>query len=128
MTQEDAVILWKTGAHDAWETFEALCAAKKYTHALFFLHLALEKLLKALVIQKTNASPPPTHDLVRLAQTAGVALDNEKIEQLAEVSTFNVAARYDEEKLQLHKKATPAYLRDWQRLGKELFEYLSAFL
>lgn len=128
MTQEAAIAAWRDGANDAWETFEALCSVKKYAHALFFLHLALEKLLKAVVIHKTDNAPPPTHDLVRLAQSAGMALDEEKTQQFAEVSTFNVAARYDEEKLQLHNKATPAYLRDWKRRGKELFEYLSAFL
>lgn len=128
MTQESAVVSWKTGALDAWDTFEALLAAKKYAHALFFLHLAFEKLLKAIVIHKTDTPPPPTHDLVRLAESAGLTLDEEKIQQLAEISTFNVAARYDEEKLQLHQKATPAYLQDWQHKGKELFEQLSAFL
>ncbi len=117
MTQETAVAAWRDGANDAWETFEALCAAKKYTHALFFLHLALEKLLKAAVIHKTDNSPPPTYDLVRLAQSAGMALGEEMIGQLAEVSTFNIAARYDVEKLQLHKKATAVYLEDWQGRG-----------
>lgn len=80
------------------------------------------------MIHTTDTPPPPTHDLVRLAESAGLTLDKEKIQQLAEISTFNVAARYDEEKLQLHKKATASYLQDWLHKGTKLFEELSAFL
>lgn len=36
MTQETAISSWTAGAHEAWDTFEALLAAKKYAHALFF--------------------------------------------------------------------------------------------
>ena len=62
------------------------------------------------------------HDLVRLAQAGGVTPDDQMIAHLAEISTFNVAARYDDEKLQFYKKATANYAAQWQTIGHTLFE------
>lgn len=56
MTQQETVKSWLSGAIDAWDTFEKLFTDAKYHHALF------------------DAAPPATHDLLRLAQTAGVSL------------------------------------------------------
>ena len=98
---------WLTSSTDDLDTAEKLFAAKKYHHCLFFVHLAIEKLLKAIYVSKKNDAAPPIHDLVRLAQkTEAVHLDDATIAQLTEISTFNVAARYDDYKLQFHKKAT----------------------
>lgn len=122
MTADATIQSWLTGALDAWDTFEKLLTSQKYAHALFFLHLSLEKLLKALIIQKRGEPPPPVHDLVRLAQAANITLDDQMVSQLAEISTFNVAARYDDEKLQFYKKATADYAAQWQTAGRALFE------
>lgn len=74
MTQQETVKSWLSGARDAWDTFEKLFTDAKYHHALFFLHMALEKCLKAIIIKRTDAPPPATHDLLRLAQASGVSL------------------------------------------------------
>jgi len=59
---------WFAGYKDALLTAEKLYEAKRYHHALFFGHLALEKILKAVVVKQTKEHAPVTHDLVKLAR------------------------------------------------------------
>lgn len=55
---------WLDGYEDALLTAEKLFEAKRYNHCLFFGHLALEKLLKAVIVAKTKTHAFPTHDLL----------------------------------------------------------------
>ena len=43
MSAQDVAKYWREGADDALATAQALMDAKRYHHALFFCHLALEK-------------------------------------------------------------------------------------
>lgn len=45
---EDVISYWKNGSLDDFEAAEKLLAAKKFHHALFFLHLCLEKILNLI--------------------------------------------------------------------------------
>ena len=67
MTQEAAIKIWVDGSIDAIDTAQKLFDSKKYNHSLFFLHLAIEKILKAIFIHKYDTAPPYTHDLIVLA-------------------------------------------------------------
>lgn len=126
MTKAQATALWKRGAMEALDTAVKLFQLKKYDHSLFFVHLAVEKILKALYISKKGSAPPYTHNLVRLAQEAGRALDENSKNQLDEISGFNISARYEDYKLQLYKKANKAYTAKWVKTGQDLFkQYLS---
>ncbi|OGM23773.1 hypothetical protein A2627_05260 [Candidatus Woesebacteria bacterium RIFCSPHIGHO2_01_FULL_39_28] len=112
---------WLTSSKDDFDTTEKLFASKKYNHSLFFVHLALEKILKAIIVSKTNKPALPIHDLVRLAESVILKLSEEEKIQLAEISTFNVAARYDDYKLQFYKKATLDYATKWIEIAKKLY-------
>ena len=49
MTQEEIVWFWKESSDRDWDfSQEIYSGGKRYDSALFFVHLALEKLLKAL--------------------------------------------------------------------------------
>jgi HEPN domain-containing protein len=61
---------WKKSAEKDFETAKTLFKLKHYPYCLFFSHLALEKLLKGLVVRKTKKHAPYTHDLVYLAELA----------------------------------------------------------
>ncbi len=71
------LVHWKTSASEDWEIAHRLLAANKIRHGLFFLHLTVEKLLKALVCRHTNDLAPRLHNLVRLAELSGVLFDQE---------------------------------------------------
>jgi HEPN domain-containing protein len=120
----DALKYWQESAIDAFDTSNKLFESKKYNHSLFFVHLSLEKILKALYIQVKKDSPPPIHDLIRLAEKSDVVLDEKTKLELAEISTFNVSARYDDYKLEFYKKATREYSEKWRAISKTIFDKL----
>jgi HEPN domain-containing protein len=52
---EKTVSYWLESAVYDLETGKTLLRSKKYPYALFFGHLAIEKVLKALVVKQTGA-------------------------------------------------------------------------
>ncbi len=73
-----------------------LVAQGKVRHALFFAHLALEKMLKACVCHATRDLPPRIHKLVRLAERAGLELGDDVRDLLAEMDAFQLEGQYPE--------------------------------
>jgi HEPN domain-containing protein len=126
MTQKDLVQFWQEGADEAWKTVQALMTSKRYLHALFFCHLALEKMLKAKYAATQKKIPPPTHHLTWLAQQANVSLEKEELTQLSQIMKFNIAGRYEDDKNALAKKATPAYTEEWISITKKLLSSLQS--
>lgn len=84
-----------------------------YVQALFYGHLCIEKLLKALILSRDNDLYPPIHNLKKLAQLANISLDESKILELDQISRFNISTRYDNEKLDFYKQATKDFSQFW---------------
>lgn len=120
--QEQAARRWAEGAWDSLDTAQKLFESKKFHHSLFFCHLAVEKALKSCYIVMQNALPPYTHDLALLASRIPITLSMEQQKALAELTTFNIAARYEEEKLDLYRKATLEYTAYWIKATTALLE------
>lgn len=108
------------GAESAWQTALILVKTKRGDHALFFLHLALEKLLKSLYLGKFKKPAPYTHSLKRLVSEIGISINKEEQAQLNEMSEFNISGRYEDYKYNLYKKATKKYVDNWFEKGKLL--------
>lgn len=68
------IAFWREGAKEDWGVAYHLVDPARVRHGLFFAHLALEKALKALVCPKTRDIAPRLHNLVRLAEVAGLNL------------------------------------------------------
>lgn len=122
MTQEESVKIWLDGANDALDTTDKLFENGKYHHALFFLHLALEKILKCLYVSIKSEAPPYIHNLKQISQMVGMTLSEEELGQLDEISEFNVSARYEDYKYKIYKKATREYTEKWMLTGKNFYD------
>jgi HEPN domain-containing protein len=96
------------------------------TFPLFFGHLYLEKLLKALVVQRTGRHASPTHQLVSLAKAAGLDLDATRQGQLDEVTGFNVATRYPDYRFAFKKACTKEFCAVKTALIDELAQWLKS--
>ena len=57
-------------------------------------HLALEKLLKALVVKKTKAHAPFSHSLPYLAEKSKIKIPEKILIRLREFMEFHFEARY----------------------------------
>lgn len=75
----------------------ALYEKKKYPYALFMGHLALEKLLKSLVVKTTKEHAPYTHSLEKLARRAKIDFPKQMQIKLREFMEFHFEARYPDE-------------------------------
>lgn len=105
MSQEEAVKHWIDSSKEDLETAEALFKSEKFVYCLFFCHLAVEKLIKAIVIKKTDGTPPISHNLAQIFRLTGLPISETLKKDLDEMTTFNIEARYDIYKLRLHKKS-----------------------
>jgi HEPN domain-containing protein len=85
---------WRAGAQEDWDVGAGLVRDGKTRHGLFFVHLALEKALKAIVSRKTGEVPPRIHNLVKLAEMAGLELDKKSANVLSDMNRFQIQGRY----------------------------------
>lgn len=122
LTMEIAEVVeyWLRLSENKWKTVEALMETGRYADALFFMHLSLEALLKAVVVEKTGEQAPRIHNLPNLALLAGLDIDDSQSEQLRDINTFNVRARYDDYKASLYKTATKEYTATYVDAAKQL--------
>ena len=100
---------------------EELLERGRVRHGLFFLHLALEKILKAHVCRQTRDLAPRLHNLVRLAELAETHLPEQHMDILAEMNRFAIAGRYPEPPFPL---PTPAESKVYADRAKEVFACL----
>ena len=85
---------WLTGSQDDIEAAVVLLEKGKVRQSLFFAHLAVEKALKAYVSKATDAVPPRTHDLLRLAELAGISLAVPRRTFMARLQRYCLEGRY----------------------------------
>lgn len=69
------ILHWQNGAKEDLEVAKQLLASDKIRHGLFFLHLAMEKIIKAHICRNTNDIAPRLHNLVRLAELSGISFE-----------------------------------------------------
>jgi len=86
----------KIGAAEDWEVACDLVNQGKVRHGLFFTHLTLEKILKAVISKKIQQLAPRIHNLIRLAELTSLELDQKVIDLLSEINVFNIEGRYPE--------------------------------
>jgi HEPN domain-containing protein len=98
---------------------------KRYHYSLFFCHLSVEKILKAVIIKMTKKAPPLIHDLVRLAEKGKLSLGAARKNDLAELTTFNIEARYDDYKLSFYKRADKQFCDKYMKKTKRLLKWLN---
>ena len=124
MTRKEKVNYWVSTAENDWRVAGHLFEKGDYPYALFFGHLTLEKLLKAVFIKKFDESPPFTHRLVFLAEKAELLVTAEQLELLEIVTDFNLEARYPDEKFSFFKKCTAQFTQNYLTKIEELKKWL----
>ena len=91
---EKQVAYWLAGAEEDWQVGVELINLGRTRHGLFFIHLALEKLLKALICKATKDLAPRLHTLLRLAEWASLAPSEEQRSFLARFDRYQIEGRY----------------------------------
>lgn len=122
MTAVRAAGEWQEGATEAWKSARGLLRLKQYDHALFFCHLTLEKILKALVVQRRGREAPPIHGLFDLAKIAQVRLTSEQEEDLQAINGFSIAGRYPGDESGIPRRGKARFARTWAAKTQILYD------
>lgn len=115
---------WRRLSDNDWIVAGHLMEKGDYPYALFFGHLTLEKMLKALFVAVNDETPPMTHRLVYLAAKCGLDLTDAQAELLEIVTDFNLEARYPDEHLSFHNRCTKPFATDYMRRIEEIRQWL----
>ena len=122
--REKTINYWLECAVYDLDTGKSLLESKRYPYALFFGHLALEKALKALVVKESGEHAPFTHSLMMLAQKANIEQTEDLIDNLAEYTSFNIEARYPDEKKTFYDQCTKEFAYEKFTEMEELYKWL----
>jgi HEPN domain-containing protein len=97
---------------------------EKYPYALFMGHLALEKLLKALVVRTSGNHAPYTHSLPLLAEKSQLKIPKKMMTALARFMEFHFEARYPNDQNKFYRKCTSAFTTRNLNKIKEVYQWL----
>lgn len=99
-----------------------------YSYSLFFAHLAIEKMLKAIYVSRKHEHAPFILNLQRLADLSGIQLTHDKKDALIKITTFNLESRYPDEKRSFRKKCTQEFTKKEIEEAEEIFKWLESIL
>ena len=130
MNNIDLMNFWIDSAEEDYNVMKYLYKGKKNSYCLFFGHLIIEKLLKALYAKKNKNAPyaPKSHDLLHLAEKIGLKLNEKQEDLLDTITKFNINARYDDYKKEFYSKCTDEYTKEQVKNIKEVRTWLKKLL
>ena len=126
------VIKWKETSPTGFNSRLDLESARKslqgdsFLHCLFGCQQALEKLLKASVVEVTNQAPPRVHNLIRLAALAELSLQADQEILLSKLSLEYIELRYPEELETIDEMNHRAIAEEHLQQTEEFFRWYEA--
>ena len=121
---DKTVQYWKEGAAYDLETGKSLLESRRFPYALFFGHLALEKILKALMVKTTKDHAPFTHSLTFLASKIKFEIPESMLDKFAEYTEFHIEPRYPDEKRDFYRRCTQEFPREKFAEIEEVYQWL----
>lgn len=121
---ERHVAYWISQSDNDLVVAESMLEKEHFTWSLFIGHIVLEKTLKAIYINEHQKLAPRIHDLVKLAKSTSLNLNDEQLIFLSEVSDFNMESRYPDEKNQFARKCDRKFAMHYLTRIKEMHSWL----
>lgn len=104
LTKQEHIDYWIDTAKRDWRTVQNMYKTKDFVPALFFTHLHLEKICKALWVKNNvNNTPPKIHNLIKLLNEAGIKYSEEQMNFMLVMNNFQLEGRYPDYKQKLYK-------------------------
>ena len=127
LTLKEHIQYWVESAENDLSVADVLFNSGKYDWCLFIGHLVIEKILKALFVQKNNElTPPKIHNLLKLVQLSDIKLNKEQQLFLEIVNNFNIEGRYPEIKNEFYKTANKEFTNIHYSKIKEYYHWLKS--
>ncbi|MFW5770043.1 MAG: HEPN domain-containing protein [Spirochaetota bacterium] len=116
---------WLEGSQSDIETAEILIQKNKLPEGMFFCHLSIEKILKAIFVQSTENLAPKSHNLFMLAEKAGIELSQDRETFYGILMKYQIEGRYPEHSVREEDKGKIA---GFLSRTKEELEWLKKML
>jgi HEPN domain-containing protein len=95
MTKQEHISYWAKQVEEDFDCAKVLYQANHFAQSLFWAHLALEKLTKALWIKNNEGNTPPlVHNLLRLFTQTKEEFAEEDLMFVSEMNAFQIKGRY----------------------------------
>ncbi|MBI4666105.1 MAG: HEPN domain-containing protein [Nitrospinae bacterium] len=94
MDIEKHIQYWSNSADEDFQVGKENLGNGRIRHGLFFIHLAVEKILKAHFCRNNRDMAPKSHNLTRLAELGKIEINDETLNVLADINAFNLEGRY----------------------------------
>ncbi|MBI5472849.1 MAG: HEPN domain-containing protein [Ignavibacteriae bacterium] len=120
---DDKIKYWFDTADDDLLTAKAMLSTKRFLYVGFMCFQATEKVLKGFYHNQAKATPPYTHNLLKLARESGLfeSLDDDQRDFLDWVQPLNIEARYPAYKAKLYLTLDE---RQWEVVLKKTEEFV----
>lgn len=116
---------WQHTAESDIETGSILISSGKYIEGMFFCHLSIEKILKALVVKQVKDIPPRSHDLFYLVNIAAVEITEKQSELMQILMKYQLEGRYPDH---YPKVPTPEKINEYLYQTKNLHQCFKEML
>lgn len=97
----------------------------RYLYVAFMCQQAIEKLLKGIIHERKNTTPPYSHRLVALLEMADTGPQSkDRLDFLDRLTTYYINTRYPDDKKKLAASLNKAKVKGILRETKECFQWL----
>jgi HEPN domain-containing protein len=125
LSKKEHLVYWIETAQRDWHTSQNLFKTKEYVPSLFFAHLHLEKLCKALWVKNNEGNAPPRiHNLVILLDGANVRYSQDQLDFMIIMNNFQLEGRYPDYKQRLYKNYKKENTNDVLKQVKQFSQWL----
>lgn len=95
MTKQEHINYWTRQVKDDYDCALVLYKAKYFAQSLFWAHLTLEKMCKALWIYKNDENTPPLiHNLLKIVSQTKEIFTEDELLFFNEMNVFQINGRY----------------------------------
>jgi len=123
---ENKISIWLEISRDDIETAKACFETKRYLWMMVICQQAIEKVLKALYINKNQITPPKAHDLVFLAEKIELLKEcsNETLKLFDILTEYYFGTRYPDKRIKLGKECSSEFAEIILNQTKEVLTWL----
>ncbi|MBN2207778.1 MAG: HEPN domain-containing protein [Candidatus Coatesbacteria bacterium] len=119
---------WVERAQYDLETARAMLKSGRFLYVLFCCQQAVEKMLKGVITKRTEALPPRIHNLIRLAEHAGLELHKEQADSMRALSGYYIETRYPDEIAALSRDLSRQTAQQVLNGTEAMVEWLSSMI
>ena len=126
MTKQEHIDYWVKTANNDWSAVQKMYQSKVYIQGLFFAHLYLEKLCKALWVKNNiENTPPRVHNLIKVLDEAKIFYTQDQKDFMNIMNGFQLEGWYPDYLNRLYNLYKKKYRRNF-RTSKNFWFMASA--